>query len=606
MNSNYKLPNNLCLPKTLIPFFWYFVKQQPIAFAVFLFAPMVLILETNIIPYSLKMIIDAISAHQTDRSTIFQAVAPALWLGGSAWIGLVIIIRLQNWWQAYVIPRYQAQIRMTVFSYLTQHSYSYFANQLAGSLANKIDDLPRSMEAIRMVLSWNVIATFAAIIVALILMWFINVWFAVILLVWITVQSFVSIKFAHVINGYAQQNAENKSDLTGKIVDTLTNISAVKLFAQSHNEFDYVNQSQRNEIVSNKKLINATNLFRMCLDVPITIMLAVMVYLLIAFWQRDMISSGDVVFIFYSFFSIMNQMWYLSHSLMELFREIGVAKQALSLMAVPIEIVDKPDAKSLQVDQGRIEFEQVSFHYHQANRVFDNKSVVIEPQQRVGLVGYSGSGKTTFINLILRFFEVESGRILIDGQDISQVTQASLRANLSVIPQETILFHRSLLDNIGYGSPNASREQIIAAAQQAHCHEFIMKLPQGYDSLVGERGVKLSGGQRQRIAIARAILKKTAIFILDEATSQLDSITEESIQTSLFELMQGKTTLVIAHRLSTLLHMDRILVFDNGRIVEEGGHDQLLANNGLYKAMWDAQIGGFLPDNEDEQIIPIP
>ncbi|KTD65453.1 ABC transporter ATP-binding protein [Legionella spiritensis] len=596
--NSYIIPDTDTLPRTLPAFFWRFLRQQPWAFLLFFIAPMALILETNIIPYALKMIVDGISGNEASRTCIFHVLAPALWLGGGAWVGMVTIIRLQNWWQGYVIPRFQAQIRMTVLDYLSQHSYHYFSNQMAGSLANKVNDLPRAMESIRMIISWNMIATFSAILVALLLMMTINGWFVALLLVWVVLQLFISVRFARRINRYSEKNAEDISTVSGKIVDVLTNISAVKLFAGRQNELSYVSRSQEQEFNSNKKLIIFMNVFRLCLDIPVSVMLVVMVYLLITFWQRHLISTGDVVFIFYSFFSIMGQMWFLSHAMADLFRETGVARQALSLIATPIEIKDKPTAATLMVPDGDIQFERVSFHYHQGQRVFENKSVHIAPKERVGLVGYSGSGKTTFTHLLLRFFEVESGRILIDGQDISSVTQQSLRSHIGMIPQDPTLFHRTLLENIAYGKPEASRDDVIEAARLAHCHEFIMSLPRGYDTLVGERGMKLSGGQRQRIAIARAILKNASILILDEATSQLDSLTEESIQAALFELMKDKTTIVIAHRLSTLLHMDRILVFDKGRIIEDGSHPELMARNGLYKAMWDSQVGGFLPDEK--------
>jgi ATP-binding cassette subfamily B protein len=269
---------------------------------------------------------------------------------------------------------------------------------------------------------------------------------------------------------------------------------------------------------------------------------------------------------------------------------------------LPLEIVDKPNATILNCTHGKIRFDKIKFHYKGTAPLFQNKSIEIKAGQKVGLVGYSGGGKSTFVNLILRLYDITDGAILIDGQDIRDVTQDSLRTSIALIPQDPSLFHRSLMENIRYGRIDATDEEVILAAKKAHAHEFIEKLSQSYDSLVGERGVKLSGGQRQRIAIARAILKNAPILILDEATSQLDSVTESSIQESLWELMQNKTTLVIAHRLSTLLHMDRIIVFDKGVIVEDGTHAELLTNNGLYRTLWKAQVGGFLPDkkNEDE------
>jgi len=279
---------------------------------------------------------------------------------------------------------------------------------------------------------------------------------------------------------------------------------------------------------------------------------------------------------------------------------VGKCRQSLSSLIVETEINDKPGAKELSVRKGKIVFDSVKFHYKGTEPLFQNKSVIIEADQRVGLVGYSGSGKSTFVNLILRLYDVTDGAILIDGQDIRDVTQQSLRRSIAVIPQDPSLFHRSLMENIRYGKANATDKEVIIAAKKAHIHESIGKLQQGYDSLVGERGIKLSGGQRQRISIARAILKNAPILILDEATSQLDSVTEALIQDSLLELMQGKTTMVVAHRLSTLLHMDRILVFDKGIIVEDGTHNTLVKKKGLYKALWDAQVGGFLPDQKDE------
>lgn len=245
-----------------------------------------------------------------------------------------------------------------------------------------------------------------------------------------------------------------------------------------------------------------------------------------------------------------------------------------------------------------IEFDNVSFGYNDNSYLFKHKCLTIDSGQKVGLVGYSGSGKSTFVNLILRLYDIQSGEILIDGQNISDVTQDSLRSNIGMIPQDPSLFHRSLMENIRYGKIGASDEEVILAAKRAHAHEFIMNTEHGYDSLVGERGIKLSGGQRQRIAIARAILKDAPILILDEATSSLDSVTESAIQESLNKLMQNKTTVVIAHRLSTLIKMDRILVFDKGKIIQDGTHTKLLAEDSLYKTLWNAQIGGFIGDKK--------
>ncbi len=591
--------NSQQLPKTIGLFFWHFIKKQRLAFLFFLLAPTVMVLENNVIPYSLKMIVDSLGTYSKGQN-VFSVLAPALWLGGGAWVGMLVIIRLQNWWQGYVIPRFQADVRMSVFDYLTKQSYQYFSNEMAGTLANKLNDLPRALDSIFMIITWYAVAAFSSIIVALILMCTINYWFAIVLATWIVLQLLISYKLSKKVDQYSIENAEDKSELSGKVVDSLSNANAVKLFARGRDELAYVWRSQTREVQSNKKLTIYMNIFRLYLDIPVTIMLFIMVYLLVVFWQRQIITTGDFVFIFNVSFVIMSQIWYLCHAMADLFREIGIARQAIALLSVPIAVQDIPGAKSLEITEGKIEFNNVTFHYNQGKKVFENKSVVIHPQQRVGLVGFSGSGKSTFIHLILRFFNVESGRILIDGQNISQVTQESLRSAISMIPQDTTLFHRTLMENIRYGNLQATDEEVYWAAKHACCDEFISLLPEGYDTMVGERGIKLSGGQRQRIAIARALLKKSKLLILDEATSQLDSLTEETIQNSLWQLMENKTSIVIAHRLSTLLHMDRILVFEKGKIVEDGTHDELVAQNGLYKSMWDAQVGGFLPESDKE------
>ncbi len=307
-------------------------------------------------------------------------------------------------------------------------------------------------------------------------------------------------------------------------------------------------------------------------------------------------SVGDFALVLGLSIEVGYMSWWTMEQIDELNKAIGKCTQSLHKLFTPLEIQDKKDAQDLQITSGQISFNNVTFHYKSTTPLFFNKTITIAAGQKVGLVGYSGSGKSTFVNLILRVYDVTDGQILIDGQNIGAVKIDSLHKNIAMIPQEPLLFHRSLLENIRYGKISATDEEVIHAAKKAHAHEFIEKLSQGYNTLVGERGIKLSGGQRQRIAIARAILKNAPIFILDEATSQLDSLTEHDIQASLWELMQNKTTIVVAHRLSTLLNMDRIIVFAQGKIAEDGTHNELLLRGGLYKTLWDAQVGGFLPE----------
>jgi len=336
-------------------------------------------------------------------------------------------------------------------------------------------------------------------------------------------------------------------------------------------------------------------------SVLVTILLGSMIFTLIYAKAKSLITIGDFAIILSLSYTVSQSLWLISTYCLVFLENIGLCKQALSIISVPHELTDYKGSKPLIVTKGEITFENVSFSYSNETKIFANKSITIHGGEKVGLVGFSGSGKSTFVSLILRLYDPYSGKILIDGQDISKVTQESLRKQIAMVPQDPSLLHRTLFENIQYGLLDASTEEIIAASKKAHCHEFIELLDLQYNTLAGERGIKLSGGQKQRLAIARAILKNAPILILDEATSSLDSVTEKKIQESLNYLMHGRTTIVIAHRLSTLYSMDRILVFKEGRIVEEGNHQKLLAMNGHYAHLWHMQAGGFLPYKQNNE-----
>lgn len=587
------------LSAKLLPFSGYFFKKYPIKLTLFFLAPLLLILEVVAIPYALKIVVDAFAEYSTNRSYIFDAVAPALWLAAGAWAGLLILIRLQEWWQVYVLPKVEADIRMSVTEYLLGHSFQYFSNQLSGNLANKIADIPRALDSLYMNLRWNIVAPVGTIIAAVVMTYFISPLMAGVVTCWVCIEISISLFLVRFINNAGKENAEDKSQLSGTIVDSITNIMAVKLFAKRSHELHHILSAQVKEQKSNALLKLRICIYRFLIDCPVTVMWGVLGYLLITYWQQGHVTTGEVVFLFNVVWSVMMRLWFMGESMAEIFKEISVARQALHVIMQPHTLVDAAEASQLQVIQGEIAFKDVTFHYNKGSNIFENKNVTIAAGSKVGLVGFSGSGKSTFCHLILRFYDVESGKITIDSQDIAKVTQDSLRENIAMIPQDTALFHRSLMENIRYGRIDASDEEVIEAAKKAHCHTFISALPEGYATLVGERGLKLSGGQRQRIAIARAILKDAPILLLDEATSALDSVTEQEIQESLYGLMEDRTTLVIAHRLSTLSAMDRILVFDNGRIIEDGSHEQLIERNGHYAHMWQMQAGGFLPEKEE-------
>ena len=303
---------------------------------------------------------------------------------------------------------------------------------------------------------------------------------------------------------------------------------------------------------------------------------------------------------------VINEARNLARRFLEFFDYAGNVANGIQTIVRPHDVVDMPGARAIPILHGHIRFDAVCFSYPGDRPIFNNLCVDIPPGQRVGLVGASGSGKSTFVSLLLRLYDVQGGAIVIDGAPLTDMTMASLHEQISLIPQDPSLFHRSLLDNIRYGNPHASEEDVVAAAHRAHAHEFIAQIPEGYESMVGERGVKLSGGQRQRVAIARVILKNAPILILDEATSALDSITESAIQETLDDVMRGKTVIVVAHRLSTIAHLDRILVFDHGRIVEDGSHDELLKQGGAYARLWTRQSGGFLLSSAADATKPDP
>ncbi|NNM58535.1 MAG: ABC transporter ATP-binding protein [Legionellales bacterium] len=550
---------------------------------------------STFLPYVLKLIIDHVVSFAGDKALLYKAILPFILIYIGLWIVQSINMRVLDWVKLKLFPTLREDVMTKMFSYINQHSHHYFQNNFSGSLINKILDMQSGMLEIFSILD-DLYAQTLGISVAIILLLFIHPIFSVVLIGWVSIFISVTFLFLNPLKKLSTEFAESKTTVVGKMVDSISNILNVRLFARHNTENQYIHQSIEDAVKKDRVMQVKTIKMRIFWDISIVALLGLNLFILLHMYAKGQVTIGDFTFVISLSISILWNLWFLAGQFVSFTEQIGFCKQALSIISVPHDIVDIPDAKPLTVTKGEIKFHDVTFHYDEGAHLFNNKNVTIPAGQKVGLVGFSGSGKSTFVNLILRLFDVESGEITIDGQNISLVTQQSLRENIGYIPQDTSLFHRTLMENIRFGNIKSNEAQVLEAAKQSHCHEFIIELPQQYQSLVGERGVKLSGGQRQRIAIARAMLKNAPILILDEATSALDSVTEHHIQEALHLLMQNKTTIVIAHRLSTLSKMDRILVFHSGVIIEDGTHEALVAKNGHYAKMWRMQVSGFLPE----------
>ena len=552
--------------------------------------------EVSLSPYLLKVIINRLIEYPS-HSIVEYLAFPAL-----AYISVSILFstnfRIYDYFvNIKMIPSLRQKIANHILSVLLQQSHRYYQNNFAGSLTNKVNDLVTYVPNLVQVLIDRFFSHILALVFAVYTLWLVNYKFALALSLWVIAFIAVALFLSKKLYLLSDEWSERSSTLTGRIVDTLSNMLSVRQFARNTQEQQTLDQTISQVVEAEQKLEWAYFLMWLFYGYSFIFVQGFSLYFLIVGRQQGVISVGDFALVLSINVAVVQFLWQLAKQFSDFSKYVGKITQALRVSTAPLEIEDMQDAKALKVSSAAIVFEKVHFQYNSEVSLFKDLSIVIQPGQRVGLVGYSGSGKSTFVNLITRLFDVTDGRILIDGQDIREVTQDSLHKAIGVIPQDPSLFHRSLIDNIRFGRVEATDTEVTQAAKAAHAHEFISALPDGYNSLVGERGVKLSGGQRQRIAIARVILKDAPILILDEATSQLDSVTESFIQDGLWNLMQNKTTLVIAHRLSTLLHMDRLLVFDRGQIVEEGTHEQLLNKKGMYNTLWNAQVGGFLPDS---------
>jgi ATP-binding cassette subfamily B multidrug efflux pump len=586
-------------PSGLLAFYWYFIRQAKALFALLFLVGMLVAVLDALIPIFIGTVISLMAAHGPDR--LFAEAWPQL-LGMAAVlvIGRPLAITTQNLIvQQGISANFTSMIRWQGHFHVVRQGWSFFQEDFAGRIATRV---MQAAPALRESVVQGVNAVWYIIVygsTALIWLTQADARLALPVLVWFIAYIALLRFLVPRLRDRSKAASAERSLLTGRIVDSYTNILTVKLFARSEDEDSFIRDGIIRLTEAFRRQMRLITLNGFLLSSLNALLLTSLGVVSIWLWQGGEIGVGTVAAALPMGWQIANISGWVAFNVTGIFENVGVVQEASGSIAVPPTAPDPAGAKPLIVTRGAIRFEDVQFGYGQARGVLNGFDLAIAPGERVGLVGHSGAGKTTAMNLLLRFFSPEAGRILVDGQDIETVTQESLRGAVGVVTQDTALLHRSIRDNIRYGRPSASQEEIMAAARRAAADEFIGQLADwrgrtGYDAHVGERGVKLSGGQRQRIAIARVLLKNAPILVLDEATSALDSEVEAVIQEQLVGLMEGKTVIAIAHRLSTLASMDRLVVLEHGRVVEQGSHATLLERGGTYAALWKRQSGGFL------------
>jgi len=594
-----ELPAQSQPPAGLIAFYWHFARQAKGLFAALFVAGLIVALLDSTIPVFMGRIVTLVTSSQPE--TLWTDNWPML-LGMA--VVLLVLRPLAQMAQNLVSNQAIAvnvanMIRWQNHFHVARQSWAFFQNDFAGRIANRVMQTgPAIRETLVALITsvWYILVYGTS---ALILLSSADPVLALPVVLWFLGYLVMLRVLVPRMRDRSKAVSEGRSMLTGRIVDSYTNILTVKLFARAREEDAYVRDAidQHTELFYGSLRLNT--LFSFCLSTLNAMMVTGTGGLALVLWTQGKVEVGTVAMALPLAWQIVNVAGWVALQVTSIFENIGVIQEGMMTIARPIALIDRPDAPSLNVTRGEIVFEDVRFGYGRESGVIDGLNLTVKPGEKIGLIGRSGAGKSTVVNLLLRFFDLEDGRILIDGQDIAAVTQESLRAQISMVTQDTSLLHRSIGDNIRYGRPQATDAEVVAAAKLAHAHEFILELEdwkqrRGYPAQVGERGVKLSGGQRQRIAIARVILKNAPILVLDEATSALDSEVEAAIQSSLDTLMAGKTVIAIAHRLSTIARMDRLIVLDRGRIVEQGTHHELLQHGGNYAALWQRQSGGFI------------
>lgn len=590
-------------PKGLVAFCKYYTKGMwHIILTVSVLSAIVAMLEVALFGF-LGQLVDWFS-EQSRETFLEEQKFTLIGMGLTVLVFIPAFIFLRSLFSRQsLMGNYPMRIRWQAHRYLLGQSLTFFHNEFAGRVATKVMQTALSVrETVTKML--DLLVYISVYFISMVVLVFSTDWrLALPLVVWFFVYIGILRVLVPKLKAVSQAQADARSLMTGRIVDSYTNITTVKLFSHSRREADYAKESMDGFLQTVYPQMRLVTILEFCVEMANAILIFTIGALSVFLWLEQIATPGDIAIAVSLCLRLNGMSHWIMWEVSGLFENLGTVQDGMNTLAQPVAVKDKPHADAMTVGGGKIHFDNVNFSYSGANNqpidVFRQLDLTIKPGEKVGLVGRSGAGKSTLVNLLMRFYDTQSGRIVIDGQDITEVGQETLRAKISMVTQDTSLMHRSVRDNILYGRTDAGEADMIKAAKQAEAHDFILTLTDnqgrtGYDAHVGERGIKLSGGQRQRIAIARVLLKDAPVLILDEATSALDSEVEAAIQACLDKVMEGKTVLAIAHRLSTIAQMDRLLVLDKGQIVEQGTHSELIAYNGIYAKLWAHQTGGFI------------
>ncbi len=586
-------------PSSLWAFCWHYTRGVwPWLLTMSVLVALIALIEVSLFGF-LGRIVDWLST--ADRDTFLQQEGKTLmWIGGLVLVALPLLSLLASLvtHQA-LMGNYPMRIRWMAHQYLLRQSFGFYQDEFAGRVATKVMQSALGVRDAVMKLADVMIYVSVYFLGAMLLVATFEFWLMLPFLVWLCLYGMILKRILPRLHKVAEEQADARSTMTGRVVDSYTNIMTVKLFSHTRQEEEYARDSMRGFLSKVYSMMRLATWLEASIDLINAVLLFAVGALSIWSWLQGGASVGGIAVAIGLVLRLHGMSHWIMWELSSLFENLGMAHDGMNTISRVQMVRDQPGAPPLKVARGGIEFERIGFSYGHGGGVFEDFSLSIAPGEKVGIVGRSGAGKTTLMNVLLRLFDLQAGRILVDGQDIARVDQESLRAQVGVVSQDTALLHRSIRENIAYGRQDAHLDDVVRAAERANAHEFIARLSDldgrsGYDAQVGERGAKLSGGQRQRIAIARMFLKDAPILVLDEATSALDSEVEAAIQENLLKLMEGKTVLAIAHRLSTISALDRLVVIDQGRIIEQGSHEQLVAANGLYAELWQRQSGGFV------------